>query len=186
MERLFLKGGHLVDPAAGIDGPRDVIVEDGRVAEIRSAGRETRDDGKVRDARIIDVRDKIICPGLIDMHVHLRDPGHEHKEVIETGTQAAAAGGITSVACMPNTDPPNDGLALTEYIVSESRRRGVVNVFPIGCVSRGSRGDDLAEIGDMVRAGVVGRLRAWACPCEPYPTMATVLPSSRVRSASSS
>jgi dihydroorotase len=144
-----------VDPAAGLDGPYDVLLADGRIAALLDAGAKGRRRAAPSGARVIDVAGCVVCPGLVDMHVHLRDPGQEHKEVIETGTRAAAAGGFTSVACMPNTEPRNDGLAVTEYIVGEARRRGVVNVFPIGCVSKGGRGEELAEIGDMVRAGAV-------------------------------
>lgn len=155
MEKLFLKGGRVVDPASGIDAPMDILISDGRIEEV-SPSRKTSTAGRSpRGARVVDLSGKIVTPGLVDMHVHLRDPGQEHKEIIETGTRAAAAGGFTSVACMPNTDPPNDGLALTEYIVGEAKRRGVVNVFPIGCVSKGSKGKDLAEIGDMIRGGIV-------------------------------
>jgi dihydroorotase len=163
---LLLKGGRLVDPAGGRDGLFDLLIVEGRVASVTPAKRGSRPEGSRKPARrasggphagtrVIDVTGLIVCPGFVDMHVHLRDPGQEHKEVMETGTRAAAAGGFTSVACMPNTEPRNDGLAVTEYIVGEAKRRGVVNVFPIGCVSKGGRGEELAEIGDMVRAGAV-------------------------------
>ncbi len=155
MERLVLKGGRVVDPASGLDAPMDIVIADGRIETIGPERGSSPAGKAARGTRILNLRGKIVAPGLVDMHVHLRDPGQEYKEIIETGTRAAAAGGFTSVACMPNTDPPNDGLALTEYIVGEAKRRGVVNVFPIGCVSKGSRGEDLAEIGDMVRAGIV-------------------------------
>lgn len=155
MERLLLSGGRVVDPATGLDAPMDILIADGRIESILPARNASSADKPPRGTRVLDLTGKIVTPGLVDMHVHLRDPGQEHKEIIETGTRAAAAGGFTSVACMPNTDPPNDGLALTEYIVGEARRTGVVNVFPIGCVSKGSRGEDLAEIGDMVRGGIV-------------------------------
>ena len=154
METLLLKGGRVVDPATGTDGPLDLVIADGRIAERMkpSAGRAA---SQAPGARVLDVDGALVCPGFIDMHVHLREPGHEHKETIESGTRAAAAGGFTSVACMPNTDPWNDNLSVTEYIVTEARRRGVVNVFPIGCVSKGGRGEELAEIGEMVRSGIV-------------------------------
>lgn len=160
MASLLLEGGRLVDPASGRDGLFDLLVVDGKVSEVREAARGRKAaKGRARalpqGGRRIDVTGRIVCPGLVDMHVHLRDPGQEHKEVIETGTRAAAAGGFTSVACMPNTEPRNDTLAVTEYIVTESRRRGAVNVFPIGCVSKAAKGEELAEIGDMVRAGAV-------------------------------
>ncbi len=152
MASLLLKGGRLVDPATGTDGRFDLLVVDGRVAERRPAG--TAKAGPA-GTKVLDVTGKIVCPGFVDMHVHLREPGHEHKESIETGTRAAAAGGFTSVACMPNTDPVNDGLSATEYVVAEARRRGVVNVFPIGSVSKAGKGEELAEIADMVRSGAV-------------------------------
>ena len=159
MATLLLEGGRLLDPATGRDGLFDLLVVDGKVAEVRDRSRRTASKGRARavpqGARQIDVTGRIVCPGFVDMHVHLRDPGQEHKEVIETGTRAAAAGGFTSVACMPNTEPRNDTLAVTEYVVAEARRKGAVNVFPIGCISKGSAGEELAEIGDMVRAGAV-------------------------------
>ena len=156
-----LEGGRVVDPASGRDGAYDLLVVDGRIAEIRPAGAARRAVKKAarkaqaEASNVLDMSGLVICPGFVDMHVHLREPGQEHKEVIETGTRAAAAGGFTSVACMPNTDPVNDNLSVTEFIVSEARRRGVVNVFPIGSVSKRGEGEELAEIGDMVRGGVV-------------------------------
>ncbi len=154
METLLLKGGRVVDPATGTDGPLDLVIADGRIAERRKPT-TGRGASPASGMRVLDVDGALVCPGFIDMHVHLREPGHEHKETIESGTRAAAAGGFTSVACMPNTDPWNDSLSVTEYIVSEARRKGVVNVFPIGCISKGGRGEELAEIGDMVRSGIV-------------------------------
>ena len=152
MASLLIKGGRVIDPATKTDAVMDLLVVDGRIAERRvpEKGR-----GAAPDGRVIDATGHWVCPGLVDMHVHLREPGQEHKESIESGTRAAAAGGFTSVACMPNTDPWNDGLSVTEYIVAEARRKGMVNVFPIGCVSKGGLGVELAEIGDMVRSGAV-------------------------------
>ena len=143
----------MIDPATKTDAVMDLLIVDGRVAERRAPekGRGAAPAG----GRVLEATGHWVCPGLVDMHVHLREPGQEHKESIESGTRAAAAGGFTSVACMPNTDPWNDGLSVTEYIVAEARRRGVVNVFPIGCVSKGGLGAELAEIGDMVRSGAV-------------------------------
>ncbi len=154
MKSLLVKGGRVVDPATDTDAVMDLLVTDGRIAERRPSGKGG-DAGAPPGTRILDAAGRIVCPGFVDMHVHLREPGQEHKETIETGTRAAAAGGFTSVACMPNTEPWNDGLSVTEYVVTEARRRGVVNVFPIGCVSKGGRGEELAEIGDMVRSGAV-------------------------------
>ncbi len=143
----------MIDPATKTDGLMDLLVVDGRIAERRSP--EKGRGGEPSDGRVLEAAGHWVCPGLVDMHVHLREPGQEHKESIESGTRAAAVGGFTSVACMPNTEPWNDGLSVTEYIVAEARRRGVVNVFPIGCVSKGGLGVELAEIGDMVRSGAV-------------------------------
>ncbi len=145
----------MIDPATGTDALLDLLVVDGRIEERRPPGTRGERGTTPSGTRVIEARGLVVCPGFVDMHVHLREPGQEHKETIETGTRAAAAGGFTSVACMPNTEPVNDGLAVTEYVVTEARRRGVVNVFPIGCVSKGGRGDELAEIGDMVRSGAV-------------------------------
>jgi dihydroorotase len=150
---LLVKGGRVIDPATQTDALMDLLLVDGRIAERRPPGQAK--GGLPAGTKIMDARSCWVCPGLVDMHVHLREPGGEHKETIETGTKAAAAGGFTSVACMPNTDPWNDSLSVTEYIVAEARRRGVVNVYPIGCVSKGGRGEELAEIGDMVRSGAV-------------------------------
>ncbi|HKN48457.1 MAG TPA: dihydroorotase [Candidatus Polarisedimenticolia bacterium] len=155
MTSLLLKGGRVVDPASGTDGRFDLLLVDGRVAERRAAGGAGGGRSAPPGTVVLDATGRIVCPGFVDMHVHLREPGQEHKETIETGTRAAAAGGFTSVACMPNTEPANDGLAVTEYVVTEARRRGVVNVFPIGSVSKGGKGEELAEIGDMVRSGIV-------------------------------
>jgi len=150
---LLIKGGRVIDPATRTDAALDLLLVDGRVAERRPTGQ-----GKAAvppGTRVLDASGRWVCPGLVDMHVHLREPGQEHKETIETGTRAAAAGGFTSIACMPNTTPWNDGLSVTEYIVAEARRKGVVRVFPIGCVSKSGEGKELAEIGDMARSGVV-------------------------------
>ena len=143
----------MIDPATKTDAVMDLLIVDGRIAERRPAGEGKA--GLPAGTKVLDARSRWVCPGFVDMHVHLREPGGEHKETIESGTRAAAAGGFTSVACMPNTDPWNDSLSVTEYIVAEARRRGVVNVFPVGCVSKGGRGEELAEIGDMVRSGAV-------------------------------
>lgn len=153
MPGLLVKGGRVIDPATKTDAVMDLLIVDGRIVERRPAGQGK--GGLPAGTKVLDARSLWVCPGLVDMHVHLREPGGEHKETIESGTRAAAAGGFTSVACMPNTDPWNDSLSVTEYIVTEARRRGVVNVFPVGCVSKGGRGEELAEIGDMVRSGAV-------------------------------
>jgi len=152
---LLVKGGRVVDPATGTDAVMDLLLADGRIADRRPVAPGQKRLSGPAGTRVVDAAGRVVCPGFVDMHVHLREPGQEHKETIATGTAAAAAGGFTSVACMPNTDPWNDGLAVTEYVVSEARRNGVVNVFPIGAVSKAGGGEELAEIGDMVRAGAV-------------------------------
>lgn len=147
--RLLLKGGTLVDPAAGINGARDVLIEDGRIARV---GQDLPADG----ARVLEVpRGAVITPGLIDMHVHLREPGQEHKETIASGAASAVAGGFTAVACMPNTTPVNDNAGITGYIVARAAEARLARVYPIGAVSIGSNGQQLTEIGDLKRAGCV-------------------------------
>jgi dihydroorotase len=148
MKRL-LKGGRLVDPATGLDGMYDLLIDGDRIARV---GR----DLPVADAVLTEIPDGLVlCPGFIDMHVHLREPGHEHKETIATGTAAAVAGGFTAVACMPNTDPINDDANVTTYIVEKARAVGLARVYPIGAVSRGSQGELLADIAELKRAGCV-------------------------------
>jgi len=137
-----------MDPSSGFDGTADVLLVDGRVAGI---GKDLSASGAV----LFDASGLIVAPGFIDMHVHLRDPGFEHAETIESGSRAAAAGGFTSVCCMPNTNPVNDSATVTSYIVERARLRAVVNVFPIGAITKGSEGEELAAIGSMKAAGVV-------------------------------
>lgn len=146
--KLLLKGGWVVDPSQNINEIMDVLIENGKIAEI---GASLSADG----AEVMDVTGKHVVPGLIDIHVHLRDPGLEYKEDIYTGTRAAAMGGFTSVACMPNTKPVIDNATGVEYVKSRARAIGAVNVFPIGAITKGSEGVELAEIGDMVQIGAV-------------------------------
>ncbi len=148
MSKLLLKGGHVVDPANDVDERTDVLVEDGLISAL---GPDLADE----EANTVDVSGMVVAPGFIDMHVHLREPGQEYKETIESGTAAAAAGGFTGVACMPNTDPVNDQRAVTEMIVERADEVGTVPVYPIGCVSVGQRGEALAEIGELVEGGCV-------------------------------
>ncbi len=149
-ERLLLKGGRLVDPANGRDGLFDLLVEGERVARV---GRDlSAPDG----TDVIGIPSGlVVCPGLIDMHVHLREPGQEHKETVATGTAAAVAGGFTAVACMPNTTPINDNAGVTEYVLKKAREAGLARVYPIGAVSRGQAGEQLADIAELRRAGCV-------------------------------
>lgn len=147
--RVLLKNGRVLDPRNGRDGHLDVLVAGGVVARV---GR----DLPAGDARVVEVpAGVIVCPGLIDMHVHLREPGQEHKETIATGCAAAVAGGFTAVACMPNTDPVNDQAAITQLIIARAEEANLARVYPIGAVSAGSKGDRLSEFGDLRRAGCV-------------------------------
>ncbi len=148
---LLIRGGRVIDPSQNLNGEFDILVEDGAVARIES-GIQPR---KSKDVETIDATGLVVCPGLIDIHIHLREPGQEYKETVRTGTMAAAAGGFTAVACMANTDPVNDNRSITEHILAEAGRYGYAHVYPIGAVSRGLLGEELAEIGEMVRAGVV-------------------------------
>ena len=149
MKGLLLKGGRVVDPAAGRDGEFDVLVDGDRVARI---GKSLPADG----AEVFEVaRGWIVAPGLIDIHVHLREPGQEHKETIASGTLSAVAGGFTAVACMPNTDPVNDHPGITELILRRAAAAGLARVYPIGAVSLGSKGEQLAELGAQKAAGCV-------------------------------
>jgi dihydroorotase len=147
--RLLLSGGRLIDPSQGIDATLDLLLEDGVVARV---GERLK---RLKDAEVVDAKGLVVCPGLIDIHVHLREPGQEYKETVRTGTLAAAAGGFTAVACMANTDPVNDNRSVTEHILAEAGRHGFARVYPIGAVSKKLAGEELAEIGEMVRAGVV-------------------------------
>jgi dihydroorotase len=145
--RLVLKGGRVIDPSQGIDDRLDVLIEDGVVQKL---GR-----GLPVRGRALVCRDLVICPGFIDLHTHLREPGREDKETIATGTRAAAAGGFTAVCAMPNTDPVNDRAGITRAILDRARADGVVRVHPIGAITRGSQGEELAEFGDLREAGCV-------------------------------
>lgn len=149
MSKLLLKGGRVVDPSQGVDKTCDLLIEGSLVAAI---GENLAEDA---DTEVLDVSGKVVAPGFVDMHVHLREPGQEYKETIATGTAAAAAGGFTGVACMPNTDPLNDNRTVTELILERADEVGTVPVYPIGCVSVGQAGEELAEIGDLVEAGCV-------------------------------
>jgi dihydroorotase len=148
MKRL-LKGGRVVDPVNGIDGVHDVLIDGDRIARV---GR----DLPVNGAEVVEIPDGlVVCPGFIDMHVHLREPGQEHKETVATGTASAVAGGFTAVACMPNTTPVNDDANVTAYILARAAEARLARVYPIGAVSRGSKGELLADIAELKQAGCV-------------------------------
>ena len=146
---LLLKNARVVDPSQRLDAVRDVLVENGCIAKV--AERITKEG-----AQVLDLSGLHVCPGFIDMHVHLREPGYEWKETIATGTRAAAAGGFTGIACMPNTVPPIDSRSVVEFVLAQARQHGTVRVYPIGCVSKGQMGEELAEMGDMAIAGARG------------------------------
>lgn len=144
---FLLKGAHVVDPQVGLDGFRDVLIDDGKIAAVSEALEAPA------GAEVIDAHDKYLVPGLVDMHVHFRDPGFEYKETIETGSAAAVHGGFTDVATMPNTDPVTDTGAEVRYQIDRAHAAGLCHVRPIGAMTRGEKGDSLAEIGDMVIEG---------------------------------
>jgi dihydroorotase len=148
--KRLIRGGRLIDPANGRDGAFDLLIEAGEIARVgKDLPREMADE-------VIDLPSGlVVCPGLIDMHVHLREPGQEHKETVATGTAAAVAGGFTAVACMPNTTPVNDNAGVTAYILQKAAEANLARVYPIGAVSRGQQGEHLADIAELKQAGCV-------------------------------
>jgi dihydroorotase len=142
---LIIKNGRIIDPSIDRDEIADLYVVDGRISARPPEGQ----------CETIDARDLVVSPGLIDVHVHLREPGQSHKETIETGSQAAAAGGFSSIVCMPNTDPPADSASTITWITDRARECAAVNVFPTGAITKGLKGEEMAPIGSMVQAGIV-------------------------------
>ncbi|MCB1023077.1 MAG: dihydroorotase [Acidobacteria bacterium] len=148
--KLLIKNGHLIDPIGKENTGMNVLIEDGKVsAWLR------QDEEAPKDAEIFDASGMLVAPGFIDLHVHLREPGQEHKETIATGCAAAAAGGFTSVCPMPNTNPINDNAAITRFMIEQAEHAGFSNVFPVGAITKGSDGEQLAEMGEMKAAGAV-------------------------------
>jgi len=147
---LVIRGGVVIDPASGVNGHRDVVIRDGKINAVTEP-----EGGAGADLTVIDASGCLVFPGLIDMHVHLREPGYEYKETIESGARAALAGGFSAVACMANTNPVNDSAAVTEFIRERAREVALARVYPIGAVSKQLKGEELAEIGEMHRAGIV-------------------------------
>jgi len=147
--KQLIKGGRVIDPANGIDGRKDILVEGKIISQVAD---QLEVSGEVV---VIDAENMIVTPGLIDMHVHLREPGQEYKETILSGSRAAAAGGFTAVACMPNTNPVADNKAVVRFILDQAERVGLVKVYPIGSITKGCQGEELAEIGELKEAGVV-------------------------------
>lgn len=148
--KMLIKNGHVLDPATSTDGKFDVLVENGRIKEISPK------IAKGSSVEVIDAKGHVVCPGLIDMHVHLREPGLENKETIETGARAAVRGGFTSIACMPNTVPVNDHRSVTEYIIARCKEVGLANVFPVAAISKNLEGENITEMADLTQGGAVG------------------------------
>ncbi len=144
---LLIKGGRVIDPSQGIDTIADVLISDGRIAKV---GPDI-----AADAEVLDATGRIVCPGFVDLHCHLREPGFEYKETIETGTLAAARGGFTTVCAMPNTEPPLDSSASIEFVLRAARERGSARVLPIACVTKGRAGKELAEMAELAAAGAI-------------------------------
>jgi dihydroorotase len=148
-DTIFIEGGRVIDPHGGLDAVRTVVVRDGRIAEV--AERVERP----REVRALDARGRWVTPGFIDLHVHLREPGQEYKETVQSGARAAVAGGFTAVCAMPNTAPPNDNATVTGLVLARAAAAGLARVYPVGCISRGQKGEDLAEYGELKAAGCV-------------------------------
>ena len=168
--RFLITGGRVIDPASDLDQVVDLLIEDGRIVSVGKnvAGSTFQVPGKGKGERraksaesgltvdrVMDATGLVVCPGLIDMHVHLRQPGREDKETIASGTLAAARGGFTAVCCMPNTEPVNDTRSVTEFILDTAKREGAVQVYPVGAITKGLKGEELAEIGELFEAGCV-------------------------------
>ncbi len=145
---LLIKSGRVIDPANNIDEVRDILIEDGKISAVSKRIEK-------RASKIINARGMVVLPGLIDMHVHLREPGGEDEETIETGTHAGVHGGFTSLACMPNTNPPVDNAEVVRFILSQAKLSGCIQVYPVGSITRGLKGEELSDIGELVESGVV-------------------------------
>ncbi|HYP53853.1 MAG TPA: dihydroorotase [Pyrinomonadaceae bacterium] len=148
--RLLIANGYVIDPTQGVNTGKSLLIEDGRVVALLGHG-----EGVPEGAQVFDATGLVVAPGFIDLHTHLREPGQEYKETIATGAAAAVAGGWTSVCAMPNTDPVNDNPAVTSFIVEQAQGAGLANVFPVGAITKNSAGAELAEMGEMKRAGIV-------------------------------
>ncbi|MCY4528715.1 MAG: dihydroorotase [Chloroflexi bacterium] len=147
--RTLIKGGRVIDPSLGLDRVADVAIEDSKVVGVDSGV-------DLEHAEVVDATGKIVCPGFIDLHTHLREPGFEYKETIATGTAAAARGGFTTVCAMPNTSPVMDSRSIVDFVLTKAAEEGVVRVLPIGAVTKGSKGKELAEMGELAEVGAIG------------------------------
>ena len=150
---IVIKNGRVIDPANGLDEPKDLLIDKGRIKALESPGSISFDAGE--KPSVIDAKGCVVCPGLIDMHVHFREPGFEYKETITSGCRSAAAGGFTSVAVMPNTNPVNDTRAVTEHILSLARTEDIINVYPIAAITQKLEGERLSEMADLKNAGAI-------------------------------
>ena len=150
--KILIAGGHVIDPGQW-NGVADVLIEEGKISAVEPSLQQKMQ--KVKGLTIIDAKRLLVCPGFVDLHVHFREPGFEYKETIATGSAAAVAGGFTSVCCMPNTQPVNDSRSITEFILAQAAAARKARVFPIGAITKGSKGEELAEIGELVDAGCV-------------------------------
>ena len=150
---IVIKNGRVIDPANGLDEPKDLLIDKGRIKALESPGSISFDAGE--KPSVIDAKGCVVCPGLIDMHVHFREPGFEYKETITSGCRSAAAGGFTSVAVMPNTNPVNDTRAVTEHILSLARTEDIINVYPIAAITQKLEGERLSEMADLKDAGAI-------------------------------
>lgn len=156
-EKILIQNGRIVDPSQLIDGIGDISIENGKIVSLELKSGRAKSKARASDgAKVIDATGLYVTPGFVDMHVHLREPGFEHKETIATGTKAAVKGGFTSVCCMPNTSPVNDNSEITAFILDKAAEAGACRVFPIGAITKGQQGEELAEIGNMHDTGCVG------------------------------
>ena len=151
MKPLLIQGGRIIDPSQGIDEVGNLLITEGKISWLGGGERTP----PLPDCSVLHADGLIVCPGFVDLHCHLRQPGFEEKETIATGTKAAARGGFTTVCCMPNTEPPLDNQTVVDYVKSTATKEGVVRVLPIGCISKGRRGQELAEMGELASAGVI-------------------------------
>lgn len=145
---ILIKGGQVVDPGR-VNGPADVLIEQGKIAAVGA------NLAAPEGSTVIDAKGLLVLPGFVDLHVHFREPGFEYKETIQSGSASAVAGGFTTVCAMPNTKPVNDNQAVTEFMIDRARTAGMANVLPIGAITKGSEGKELAEIGELRRSGCV-------------------------------
>jgi len=150
---VLIKNGRVIDPTNDLDEPKDLLIDKGKIKALESPGKINI--GTEEKPSIIDAKDCVVCPGLIDMHVHFREPGFEYKETIESGCRSAAAGGFTSVAVMPNTNPVNDTRSVTEHLLSLAKTKGIINVYAIAAITRNLAGERLSEMADLKDAGAI-------------------------------